>query len=179
KILNAMQDIIDDFQLKGRLMDQLPYEVVWIDADATLIYVNDKFCNTIGYNRKECSKLSVLDINTTLTPQSWNAYWQEIMEKGNMNFITVHKTKNGRFYDVEVYVHKFSYHEKNYLLAVAKEITEPSFHKKIIDNTYEIANIGGWELTLLDGSIMATPCAMDIMKVEDLEGLTPPKVIHR
>ena len=174
-----MKDIIDEFQLKGKLMDQLPYEVVWIDADAALVYANDKFCNTIGYSRKECSKLSVLDINTTLTRQGWEAHWQEVMEKGSVNFITVHKTKGGRFYDVEVYVQKFSYNGKNYLCAVAKEFTEPNFHKKIIDNTYEIANIGGWELTLLDGSIMATPSAMDILNVKDLEGLTPPKVIHR
>lgn len=169
----------DEFQLKAKLMDQLPYEVVWINADATLVYANDKFCNTLGYSRKECGTLSVLDINTTLTPEGWKAHWEEVMEKGSVSFITVHKTKGGRFYDVEVYVHKFPYNGKNYLCAVAKEFTEPSFHKKVIDNTFEIANIGGWELTLLDGSIMATPCALEILKVKDLEGLTPPKVIHR
>src|SRR5690606_3327744 len=129
--------------------------------------------------KKECSTLSVYDINTTLTPEGWKAHWEEVMEKGSLNFITVHRTKKGRFYDVEVYVQKFSYNGKNYLCAIAKEFTEPSFHKKIIDNTYEIANIGGWELTLHDGSIMATPCAMEILNVKDLEGLTPPKVIHR
>ncbi|MBW8243715.1 sigma 54-interacting transcriptional regulator [Muricauda oceani] len=174
-----MKDVLDEFQLKAKLMDQLPYEVVWVGPDAKFIYANEKFCNTIGYNSRECGTLSVLDINTTLTPEGWKAHWKEVMEKGSLNFTTVHKTKKGRFYDVEVYVQKFSYNGKNYLCAIAKEITEPNFHKKIIDNTYEIGNIGGWELTLLDGSIMATPCAMEILKVKDLEGLTPPKVIHK
>lgn len=174
-----MMDITKEFQLKAKLMDQMPYEVVWVDSNAKFVYANDKFCNNLGYNPKECSKLSVLDINMNLTPQSWKDHWEEVMEKGSVNFVTVHKTKNGRFYDVEVHVHKFSYNGTDYLCAVSKEFTEPSFHKKIIDNTYGIANIGGWELTLLDGSIIATPCAMDILNVKDTEGLTPPKVIHR
>tara|TARA_R110002020_G_scaffold155391_1_gene336391 strand:- start:5851 stop:7974 length:2124 start_codon:yes stop_codon:yes gene_type:complete len=177
--MEKIQRTTDGLQIKARLMDKLPYEVVWVDKDASIVYANDKFCSTIGYSKKECSSLTVLDVNTTLTLQGWQDHWQKVMAKGSLDFITVHKTKGGRFYDVEVHVQKFSYNGKNYLCAVAKEFAEPSFHKKIIDSTYQIANIGGWELTLLDGSIMATPCAMDILNVKDPEGLTPPKVIHR
>ncbi|WP_130736050.1 sigma 54-interacting transcriptional regulator [Flavobacterium sp. J27] len=174
-----MDKNITELQIKGKLMDMLPYEVVWINKDANFIYVNDKFSSTVGYSKKECSKLSVLDINITVTPESWKKHWQEVMEKGNIKFRAVHKTKKGKFYDVEVYAQKFSYNGKNYLCGIVNELTESIFHKNLIDNTHSIANVGGWELNLQDGSILATPCALAILNTEDVEDLTPPKVIYK
>ena len=73
--------MLNEFQLKAKLLDQLPYEVVWVGQDAKFIYANEKFCNTIGYNKKECSTLSVYDINTTLTPEGWKAHWKKSWKK--------------------------------------------------------------------------------------------------
>lgn len=36
------------------------------------------------------------------------------------------------------------------------------FYKKLIDNTQTIANVGGWELNLYDGSILTTTGALNI-----------------
>src|SRR5690606_32311923 len=94
-------------------------------------------------------------------------------------FKATHKNKGGKFYDVEVYVQSFSYNGKYYLCAVVNEIAESSFYKNLIDNTQTIANVGGWELNLHDGSILATPCAINILNAKTSEDLAPPKVIHK
>lgn len=174
-----MKSVTDDLQIKSQLMDQLPYEVVWLDADSHIIYANAKFCRAVGYTKKECSKLSITDINVTVTPESWKNHWQEVLEKGSVRFKATHKNKGGKFYDVEVYVQSFSYNGKYYLCAVVNEIAESSFYKNLIDNTQTIANVGGWELNLHDGSILATPCAINILNAKTSEDLAPPKVIHK
>lgn len=174
-----MKHTIDDLQVKGWLVDQLPYEVVWLNHDSKILYANAKFCKSVGYSQKECVKLQVSDINISITPESWKNHWNEVIEKGSVNFQATHKTKGGKFYEVEVYVQSFSYNGKDYLCGIVDEIGESSFYKKLIDNTQTIANVGGWELNLHDGSILATPRAINILNAETSEDLTPPKVIHK
>ena len=170
---------MDDLQIKSWLMDQLPYEVVWLNSDGGIFYANAKFCKAVGYSKKECSRLTVSDINVTVTPESWKDHWQEVLEKGSVRFKATHKTKGGKFYDVEVYAQHFSYNGKDYLCGIVNEISESSFYKNLIDSTQTIANVGGWELNLHDGSILATPSAITILNAETSEDLTPPKVIHK
>ncbi|MGS2737895.1 sigma 54-interacting transcriptional regulator [Sinomicrobium sp. M5D2P17] len=169
----------DDLHIKGWLVDQLPYEVVWIGSDSKILYANAKFCKKLGYSRKECTGLLVSDINITVTPESWKNHWDEVIEKGSVNFQATHKTKAGKFYEVEVYVQHFSYDGKSYLCGVVYELKESSFYKNLIDNTHSLANVGGWELNLQDGSIIATTCALTILNAETPEDLIPSKVTTR
>ncbi|WP_268223410.1 sigma 54-interacting transcriptional regulator [Sinomicrobium oceani] len=174
-----MSNITDELELKGWLMDRLPYEMVWVREDSQIIYANARFCKGVGYSLKECMKLKVSDINVTVTPESWKNHWEEVMTKGAVQFRAVHKTKKGKFYEVEVHVQKFSYNGNNYICGTTNEFSESSFYKNLIDNTHSIANVGGWELNLHDGSILATNCALDILNAENSEELTPPKVIYK
>lgn len=174
-----MNNVTDELKLKGWLMDRLPYEMVWVKEDGQIIYANAKFCEGVGYSQKECMNLKVSDINVTVTPESWKNHWEEVMTKGAVQFRAVHKTKKGKFYEVEVHVQKFSYNGKNYICGTTNEFSESSFYKNLIDNTHSIANVGGWELNLHDGSILATSCAMDILNVKEPEDLTPANVIHK
>ncbi|RAV30311.1 hypothetical protein DN748_02015 [Sinomicrobium soli] len=174
-----MSNITDELELKGWLMDRLPYEMVWVREDSQIIYANARFCKGVGYSLKECMKLKVSDINVTVTPESWKNHWEEVMTKGAVQFRAVHKTKKGKFYEVEVHVQKFSYNGNYYICGTTNEFSESSFYKNLIDNTHSIANVGGWELNLHDGSILATNCALDILNAENSEELTPPKVIYK
>ncbi|KRD58788.1 hypothetical protein ASE40_21005 [Flavobacterium sp. Root935] len=169
----------DQLGIMGRLIEQLPFEMVWVDINGKLIYANEKFRKTIGYSKKECENLSIPDINVTVTPESWKNHWDEVHETGAVRFIATHKTKLGKFYDVEVFAQSFSYNEKKFICAIANDILESSFYKKLIENTQKIANLGGWELNLQDGSILATTDALNIFETNDSQELTPPKIIHK
>lgn len=174
-----MEAIVDNLKIKGWLIEQLPYEMVWIDYDGNFVYANAKFCEAVGYTREECTSLSVSDLNVTVTPKSWRDHWEEVNEKGSIRFMATHKSKKGKFYVVEVHAQKFFYHGIQYICATINEMVESSFYKNLIDNTQTIANLGGWELNLHDGSILATTNAMQILNVKNLEDLSPPKVIHK
>lgn len=174
-----MDHIIDEIQIKGWLVDQLPYEVVWINQDSKLLYANAKFCNTVGYTKEECAKLHVSDINISVTPESWKNHWEEVMRKGSIYFKATHKTKAGKFYEAEVYAQRFSYNGKKYICGIVNDLKESSFYKNLVDNTHSLANVGGYELNLHDGSILATDSAISILNAETSKDLTPPNVISK
>lgn len=169
----------DELHIAGMLMDNLPYEVVWLDAEGFIVFANTKFCTESGYSRKEISRLWIADINITVTPESWKEHWQEVRQKGSVNFIATHKTKDGRFYTGEVFVQQFSFKEKQFICAIFREITETSFYKNLIENTRAIGSVGGWELNLQDGSLRTTACALNIFNTEDPEDLLPSRIIHQ
>ncbi|OIQ22222.1 MAG: hypothetical protein BM557_02260 [Flavobacterium sp. MedPE-SWcel] len=172
-------DKIGELDIKGQLVERLPFEMVWIDIDGNLIYCNAKFRETIEYNKKECEMLSIPDINITVTPESWKNHWEEVHKKGSLRFNVTHKTKGGKFYEAEVLAQSFSYNGTKFICAIVNDIVVSSFYKKLIDNTQTIANIGGWELNLQDGSILATTGALKIFNTTDSQDLTPSKIVHK
>ncbi len=40
----------DVLNLKEKLMEQLPLEIIWVNINSNIIYANAKFCETIGYH---------------------------------------------------------------------------------------------------------------------------------
>ncbi|SED05096.1 PAS domain S-box-containing protein [Tenacibaculum sp. MAR_2009_124] len=163
--------------LREWLVENLPYEVMWMDEEGKIVYVNKKFCDRLGYSKSEVTGLSIFDINTTATKDSWKKHFQVLVEKGEHNFRATHKTKKGSFYETEVFVQFFSNNRKNIICAIVNEITSSSFYRSLVKNTQDIANIGGWKLNLQDGSIIVTSGALKIFNTDKKEDLLPGEVI--
>src|SRR5690606_12684876 len=90
------------------LIETLPYEVVWLNKQGNLVYANEKFCNQIGYKRTEIQKLTIIDFNPSVTPESWEKHWKFVKKEKTDHFKATHKSKSGKFYQVEVFTQFFS-----------------------------------------------------------------------
>ena len=164
--------------VKEWLIETLPYEVMWMNEEGNIVYANTKFCNRLGYKKPEITKLSIFDINSTATAESWKSHWGIVKKEGVHNFKATHKNKSGRFYEVEVFDQFFSNNGKNLICAIVNDITQSSFYKNLMDSTETIAHVGGWKLNLQDGSLIATAEAMHILNTDDSENLAPANIIH-
>jgi len=164
--------------VKEWLIEALPYEVMWMDEEGKIVYANAKFCDRLGYKKSEIMKLSIFDINSTATVESWKGHWGIVKKDKVHNFKGTHKSKSGKFYEVEIFAQYFSYNRKNLICAIVNDITQSSFYKSLMDSTETIANLGGWKLNLQDGSLIATTEAMKIFNTENKDDLLPGKVIH-
>lgn len=164
--------------VKEWLIEALPYEVMWMDEEGRIVYANAKFCDRLGYKKAEIIKLSIFDINSTATVESWKGHWGIVKKDKVHNFKGTHKSKSGKFYEVEIFAQYFSYNGKNLICAIVNDITQSSFYKSLMDSTETIANIGGWKLNLQDGSLIATTEAMKIFNTEDKDDLLPANIIH-
>nr|MDJ0646494.1 sigma 54-interacting transcriptional regulator [Flavobacteriaceae bacterium] len=160
------------------LLENLPYKMMWMDEFGTIVYGNKVFCERLGYKKSELTKLTVFDINPSSTKESWESHWLEVKKKKVVNFKSVHQTKDGKFYDVEVFAQFFSNNGKNLICAVVNEITESSFYKNLLNHAERMASVGGWKLNLQDGSLIVTEQALCIFNTNDKHDLLPGNVIH-
>ncbi len=86
--------------------------------------MNEAACHALGYSREELLRMKVSEINPELTTQVWPGHWTRIKDAGALTFESVHRTKAGRLYPVEVVGNYVRYNNKEYHCAFARDITE-------------------------------------------------------
>lgn len=111
--------------------DHAPDAVYWIDDTARFVYVNDAACRSLDYTRDELLQLSVPDIDPTWPKDRWRAMWEELRVKGASTFETVHQTKHGRIFPVEIRANFIEYGGRSLDCAYARDISE----RKRTENT--------------------------------------------
>jgi PAS domain S-box-containing protein len=105
-------------------MDHAGEEVFLIDQDARLLYVNEKVCQALGYTRNELLSMTVHDINPSVQKAAWPAHWQEVGEKRSFTFESVHRTKEGKLFPVEVTANRLEFGGKELNCTLVHDITE-------------------------------------------------------
>jgi len=165
-------------EIKDILIEQLPYKIMWMDKIGRIIYGNEQFCKRLGYKASEITKLSIFDINPNTTQESWEKHWNEVKTKREVNFKSVHQTKKGKYYNVEVFAQFFSNNGKETICAIVNDITESSFYKNLLNHAERMTNVGGWKLNLQDGSLIVTEQVLCIFETDNNEDLLPGNVIH-
>jgi len=159
-------------------LENLPYEIMWIDKNGQILYLNRELKNKLGYTSNEVESLSIFDINPRTNPQDYRKHWEEVKINGTVNFKTVHRRKDGFLYDVEVFAQFFSNNRNSLICAIVSEITKSSFYKRVLTKAEELVCIGGWKLNLQDNSIIATDQLLKIFEVEHAEDIRPINLIR-
>jgi len=130
-------------------------------ASGRFLIVNDKACSNLGYDRKELLTMRTLDIEATFPDQAaWDSHVKEVKGKGSLILEGTHKRTDGTLFPVEVNVAYMSLGGTDYMVAVARDITE---RKRAEDALREremqlaesqrIAHLGSWEHNPLTGDI--------------------------
>lgn len=96
----------------------------WIDREAKFAYVNDAACQRLGYTRPELLSMTVADVDPNYQRESWPRHWEALRRTGQLRFETVHRTKAGELYPVEVVANYAMFEGKEYNFAFARDISE-------------------------------------------------------
>jgi PAS domain S-box-containing protein len=155
----TVQDITERKQIEESLL--LFKDLLNRSNDATFVnepgtgrflFVNDKACNSLGYDRRKLLGLRTMDIEAKFPDQSaWDAHVSEVRNKGAMVLEGFQKRTDGTTFPVEVNVSYMILNGKDYMVAVARDITE---RKQAEDDLRKsearfaeaelIANFGSW-----------------------------------
>lgn len=98
--------------------------VFWIDREARFTYVNDAACERLGYTRQELLSMTVANVDPNYNRESWPQHWEALRHTGQLRFETVHQTKSGERYPVEVVANYATFEGKEYNFAFARDISE-------------------------------------------------------
>ncbi|MDD2864112.1 MAG: PAS domain S-box protein [Methylococcales bacterium] len=100
-------------------------EAAWlIDENTKFHYNNAEASRAIGYSREELLELGVPDIDPLYQLEVWPEHWQDLKANGSLTFESLHKTKEGRIFPVEINANYFEFDGTGYNLALIRDITE-------------------------------------------------------
>jgi diguanylate cyclase (GGDEF)-like protein/PAS domain S-box-containing protein len=115
-----------DLRLLRNLMDQSNDAVYVIDPETRgFLDINKKACDTLGYEREELLNLGVVDIEAVIPDTfSWTEHVSDVRNGKSIIVEGEHRRKDGTTFPVEVSVKIILQERKEYMVAVARDITE-------------------------------------------------------
>ncbi len=106
-------------------MEQFADEVYIIRDDIHFQYVNDSACRMLEYGREELMTMTVLDIDPFFNNMAEAAAcWQAIKDTGSISSVSLHRSRSGRVYPVEVHNNFIEYEGEGYVCSICHDITE-------------------------------------------------------
>ncbi|MFP4492254.1 MAG: PAS domain S-box protein [Spirochaetaceae bacterium] len=128
-------DISERYRAEQRVKEsELLYKSIFRDAadsifladprDGSFIEFNDKTHLNLGYTREEFSALRISDIEAEESEEDVAEHIELLLSSGYDTFETRHKTKSGELRNVIMTVRYLNVEGKEFLLAIAHDITE-------------------------------------------------------
>ncbi len=170
---------LDQTVLNNWLVERSPFEIMWMNESGQIISANNEFCKRVGYSKTEITNLKVFDLNISATDDSWKAHIEKVKKEGKDNFKATHKTKEGTFYEVEVFAQYFSDNGNNLICAVMNDISQSSFYYRLMTSVQKLNSVGGWMLDIQDGSILVTEEAYAIFKNTTSKDFMPNTIVQK
>lgn len=117
----------DDQLIRFRKMLDQSNDAIFIidERNGHLLDVNETACRQLGYSRSELLHRSVLDITPRLdSDEDWLKRSQDLRAKSNHIFESVHLTKNGSLFPVEISIQYIDEKYRQAFIAVARDISD-------------------------------------------------------
>ncbi|MBI5950680.1 MAG: PAS domain S-box protein [Chloroflexi bacterium] len=136
-----MEDITErkrnerELTILNRAINQSSDAVFLIDEQLIFAYVNDAACRSLGYTREELLTMRPSDIDAVITYDAAENIMNQQFANGHYpRFETLHKTRDGRIFPVEISSSVVEYDDAKFSLTTARDITE---RKKAEDALHE------------------------------------------
>lgn len=98
--------------------------VLWVDAEAHMLDVNEAACTILGYTRDELLSMTVHDIDPNVSPAAWPAHWDQLRTRKSFSFEGTHRRKGGAVIQTETTVNFLIHEGREYNCAFMRDITE-------------------------------------------------------
>lgn len=109
-----------------KLLGQMDDAILVVNPETGhMVDINGTWSRRLGYEREEFKSMSLADLPGFLPPALlWNDFVQHIREKKSLRYECEPQRKDQSAYPVEIHIQWVSQEDRNYLIAVARDITE-------------------------------------------------------
>jgi PAS domain S-box-containing protein len=98
--------------------------------DERILDANEHACRNLGYNHRELCRMSIHDIDSSLSVEDRKLLWQSLREDGTVNYETVHRRKDGTAIPVDVTANLLEFEGDRYCLHFARDISDQKNDEK-------------------------------------------------
>ena len=129
---NELHQRLNEIELYDTTVKNLREQVYWLDSSGKFIRVNAAVARQTGYSEEELKKMTVFDINPSLTQMEWDTHWKETKLPGHQVLETEHRAKDGRSYAVEVTNNFLEHDDKEYFCSTVRDIRQRKFEEELL-----------------------------------------------
>jgi PAS domain S-box-containing protein len=122
--ITALRRAQEAIKLTQFSVDHAVEAFFWIGPDAKILHVNEAACRILEYTQDELTSMTMHDIDPNFLPELWQAYWEDLKQKGSLTFESKHWSRTGRVLDTEVTVNYLQYDGREYNCAIMRDIGE-------------------------------------------------------
>ena len=128
-MIGSIQDFERLLRFSHFTLENLHESLLWVDAAANIIQVNDRACHLLGFTKEELLALKVTDIAPHYHNHGWNDHWSTLREKRNITFESKHRGKDGQLIPVEITANFIVFEGQEYSCSLVKDITDLVAHR--------------------------------------------------
>jgi len=129
RILSSGRDVTELLELErtrklfGSSLDQASLEVFWLNPEGKFVYSNKRVKERLGYSKEELEDMHVWDIDPGTEKDSREDHWTKLKDRGVLIFESLHRSRSGATFPVEIISHYMEYEGEEFEFAFAKDIT--------------------------------------------------------
>ncbi len=121
----AEQALAEREEMYHAIVQQMSDELYLHDLGGAFVEVNDAAAAASGYSKRELLGLNVLDLDSDMAlREEVRRMWEEMPAGYLRGFQTEHRRKDGSRYPCDLTISKISFSGREYILALARDITE-------------------------------------------------------
>ena len=182
RVVHAIASDITEAELAQNRLQQIENalynETIFVKTNhkGVITTVNDEFCEISGYRREELIGNTHAMINSGVHPKAFfTDMWRTIAKGSVWSGVIQNKRKDGRYYYVQsVLIPIMGEHGKPIeYIGIRQDITQSIFDHQdylktlgILNETSEIAKVGGWELDIATQELEWTDETFKILEVK-------------
>ena len=151
KVVGAVVTFVDitkrkcaekELQLAQFALEHISDAIFRIGAQGQILYVNVEACRASERSREELMALTIPDFDPLFPKDGWSAFWEDIKTRGSMTLETVHETKHGRVFPVEVTANYLKLDGQEFVLSFLRDITERKTLESQLRHAQKLESVG-------------------------------------
>ncbi len=124
-------------QFFKQILDNVEEGVYLINESGAFEFVNKAVIDQTGYDADRLLGMSVPDVDVDFDFDQWPEHWRQLKQFGNVLFESVHQDHEGNTYPVEINANLITYNERDYNLALVRDISVRKQHEQELQDSGE------------------------------------------
>ncbi len=134
---DQLNERLNEIELYENTLKNLREQVYWLDKSGKFIRVNEAVSKQTGFSEEELKKMTVFDINPSLTNVEWDDHWNETRQLGHQVLETEHRAKDGFSYPVEVTNNFLEHDGHEYFCSTVRDIRQRKMEEELLRTVSE------------------------------------------
>ncbi|MEO1525118.1 MAG: PAS domain S-box protein [Planctomycetota bacterium] len=122
--LESLKQRTADLRRTQYAVDNVADPVFMVGQDGGIVYANKQAVEKLGFTAEELCQMHIAEINTTYTREEWSTRWQQTKEAGVLQFDSIHRCKDGSYYECVVTKHHLDFDGEEILYETVQDVTE-------------------------------------------------------